>query len=198
MPQSRRKKPSMKNCVRAVCALTLLTATALTPPAWAMDEEPPVHDLQVSKLGDVNMTCGELSEESALMRDIIETTQDIRDESKMKENGIGVAGAAASFLVGTLTGGLGIAAAGYLANEAVEDKSDGAESVQDIAEQRRSFITGIYNSKGCLGPIDHVAQNAKVIEADAKATADREKSLDTIDPAAGEPKSAIIKASYNE
>jgi hypothetical protein len=149
--------------------------------------------LEVSKPGDLEMSCGELSEEALLMNDIIATTQDIRDNSEVKERGIGVAGAAASFLVGTLTGGLGIAAAGYLANEAVEGKGDNAESVQDVAEQRRSFVTGIYNSKGCLGPIDHAMQKEPGDAPETKA-----EDAAKLETAAGETTPPSIQPAYNQ
>lgn len=182
----------MKNLfLRTVCAFSVLGLSCAGKPAFAIDDS--VSDLQVSKRGDIEMSCGELSEEVALMDDIIATTQDIRDQSKMKENGIGVAGAAASFLVGTLTGGLGIAAAGYFANEAVEDKGDSAESVQDIAEQRRSFVTGIYNSKGCLGPIDR-SEKDPLEEAQAPS----DEKVAAAEPAAGDPKPAARADFYNQ
>ena len=131
-------------------ALALLSAA----PAHAID---PL-DLQVSRLGDVDMSCGELAQEAVLMRDIIFTTEDIKDKSEMQSRGITAAGAVASFLVGTATGGIGLAAAGFLAEHQVDEKGEDADSVQDIAEQRRSLMLGIYNAKGCLGPIEHALQ----------------------------------------
>lgn len=131
-------------------ALALLSAA----PAHAID---PL-DLQVSRLGDVDMNCGELAQEAVLMRDIIFTTEDIKDKSEMQSRGITAAGAVASFLVGTATGGIGLAAAGFLAEHQVDEKGEDADSVQDIAEQRRSLMLGIHNAKGCLGPIEHALQ----------------------------------------
>lgn len=165
-----------------------LTILALPGPAFAIENET-TYDLQVSKPGDLEMSCGKLSEEALLMNDIIATTQDIRNNSEIKGRGIGVAGAAASFLVGTLTGGIGLAAAGYLANEAVEGTGDDAESVQDIAEQRRSFVTGIYNSKGCNGPIDHALQKEPDMpqEDEAEAAAKLETAAGEAPPARPQP-----------
>ena len=85
-------------------------------------------ELQVSRRGDLEMSCGGLSQEAALMRDIITTTQDIKDNSAMASRGVNVAGAAAGFLVGTVTGGLGIAAAGFLLDEAVDDRAENADA----------------------------------------------------------------------
>lgn len=116
-------------------------------------------ELQVSRVGDLELSCGQLSREAELMRDIITTTEDIKDDTKMKSRGAAVAGAAASFLVGTVTGGVGVAAAGFLIDHQINEKAEDADSVQDIAEQRRTLMVGIYNAKGCSGPIDHVMQD---------------------------------------
>lgn len=124
-------------------------------PALAID----AIDLEVSRKGDTDMSCGELSQEAALMRDIVNTTEEIKDRSELQQHGVTAVGAVGSFLVGTMTGGIGLAAAGFLAEHEIDEKGDKADSVQDIAEQRRSLMMGIYNAKGCLGPIDHAMQD---------------------------------------
>lgn len=113
-------------------------------------------NFQISRVGDLEMDCAALTRESRRMQDIIQSTQQVKDRSKMQERGIGVAGTAASFLVSTATGGLGIAAAGFLMNELNDDQSISADNIQDIAAQRRSFMIGIYNAKGCYGPVENV------------------------------------------
>lgn len=125
------------------------------------EAEEEVQELQVSRVGDLDMGCGQLSREAELMRDIITTTEDIKDETKMTSRGAAVAGAAASFLVGTVTGGVGLAAAGFLIDHQINERGEDADGVQDIAEQRRILMMGIYNAKGCAGPIEHVMQDGR-------------------------------------
>lgn len=115
-------------------------------------------ELRVTQKGDLEMACGALSEEARLMKDIIDTTQDIKDDSTLKSHGINAAGALGSMLIGTATGGISLAAAGFFANQSVEGKSDNADGVQEIAKERRSFMLGVFNSKGCYGPFEYAMQ----------------------------------------
>lgn len=91
------------------------------------------------------------------MGDIISQAQDELEHSRMTGTGIGIGKAVGSYLVGSLIGGVGIIAAGYIASEAAGERSEKAEGMQDMAMQRRSFMEGIYNARGCAGPLD-VAQ----------------------------------------
>jgi len=159
---------------RTACVAFILI---LTFPAYGADM---VQELKISRLGDVEMGCGALSQEAALMRDIIITTQDIKEDSELKGHGITAAGAVGSFLVGSVTGGIGLAAAGFLLDRQVEEESENADSVQDIAEQRRSLMTGIYNAKGCFGPVDHALQDG--IERQPGDT-----RFASMEPSAGDP-----------
>lgn len=120
--------------------------------------------MAVSKLGDTTMSCGALSEEAASMRDIVFATQSVKDKSKMRSRSIGVAGAAASALIGTATGGIGLAAVGFLVDNEISNSASKADEMQDIAGQRRSLMMGIYNAKGCHGPLDHAMQNPKDVD----------------------------------
>ena len=142
--------------------LELLVSTALifaavfqAMPANAVDAKP----LVIMRPEDAIMDCAALSQEALLMQDIILTTEGIIDDSDTTNMGISAAGAVGSFIVGGLTGGLGFAAAGYVLKEAAGEKGERAEDIQDIAEQRRSLIYGIYNVKGCYGPMEHAMQN---------------------------------------
>ena len=117
--------------------------------------------LTVSRLGDVEKTCHELSQEGAYMNDIINGYQDVRDDSRMQTKGISAGTAAGSFLIGTLTGGISFAAAGFAMKENVEQKADHAENVQDVAEQRRSLMVGIFDAKGCYGPFAMVPESQR-------------------------------------
>jgi hypothetical protein len=147
-------------------------------------------ELQVSRIGDVELSCGALSQEALLMRDIITTTEDIQDDSEIKGHGITAAGAVGSFLIGTATGGVGLAAAGFLLNRVNEEKADEALSVQEIAQQRRALMVGIFNAKGCKGPVNHVMQDGtnrpdgQIIE------------IASVEPAGGEPHGAVRRGEY--
>ncbi len=159
-----------------ICTISLI---ALTKPALATE----ARELQISRLGDTELACGELSQEALLMRDIISTTQDIKSSSKWKSRGIGVAGAVGSLLIGTATGGIGIAAAGYILDYTTNEKSEDAESVQNTAQQRRALMMGIYNAKGCEGPLEHALQDG----THEKDIIDKMiPNLAAIEPAAGE------------
>jgi len=143
-----------KSLARLSCAVFVL---ALAQPAFAADPE--VQELRVSRLGDVEMRCGALSQEAALMRDIIIATEEIKEDSELKGHGITAAGAVGSFLIGSVTGGVGLAAAGFLLDRSIEEEADDADGVQDIAEQRRALMMGIYNAKGCHGPVENAMQD---------------------------------------
>lgn len=134
------------------------------------------------------MGCGQISQEAVLMRDIIITTEDIKDGSKFRNRGITAAGAIGSFLVGTATGGIGIAAAGMLLKNATESTKEEADHIQDIAEQRRSFMVGIYHAKGCEGPLEH----AMLEELEPYI------SVASVEPAAGELKDSTAQQTYNQ
>lgn len=120
--------------------------------------------LQLSYEGDVEMQCGDLSKEAGTMRDIIYATQDVKDKAKMRKNGIKAAGAIGSFLVGSVTGGVGLAVGGFLLDQGVDETRTNADEFQDTAEQRRTLMMGIYNAKGCYGPLDHAMQNPDIFD----------------------------------
>ncbi len=179
----------MKNLLRSTAFLALVITLPL--PAHAVS----AIELHVSQEGDLEMSCGTLSQEASLMREIITTTQDIKSTSKVRSRGVGVASAVGSFLIGSATAGIGFAAAGYLFNHTTEDKVQDVDHIQDIAQQRRSLMVGIFNAKGCEGPIEHVMQ-------DNLPTPDPAFELARIETAAGdetpETTSATPKPSYNQ
>jgi hypothetical protein len=158
----------------ACVSLTSLNASA----AQAVDAKP----LEISRIGDLELSCGELAQEAQTMSDIINTTEDIKDRRELQGKGVTAVGAVASFLVGTVTGGVGLAAAGFLAERQLENREDEADQVQDIAEQRRSLMMGIYNAKGCLGPV-----NPEIMRKPQHAgnTNSRVRDLDRIETASG-------------
>ena len=118
----------------------------------------------ISQEGDIEMQCGALSEEALTMRDIIYTTQEIKDNAKMKSHGIKAAGAIGSFLIGTATGGIGLAVGGFLLDQGVKNGGSKADELQDSAAQRRTLMMGIYNAKGCYGPLEHAMQNPDIFD----------------------------------
>lgn len=120
--------------------------------------------LQISYEGDVEMSCGGLSTEAGNMRDVIYATQEIKDHAKMKKQGIKAAGAIGSFLIGSVTGGVGLAVGGFLLDQGVDNTRSNADIFQDTAEQRRTLMMGIYNAKGCNGPLEHAMQNPEVFD----------------------------------
>jgi len=150
----------------------------LSQPTYAADAT----YLEVSRVGDTELSCGQLSQEGVLMRDIIATTEDIKEGSDQRNMSITAAGALGSFLVSSVTGGIGIVAAGYLLKHSGEEKREEADNIQDIAEQRRSLMVGIYNARGCHGPIEHVF-NSYELGDDMLASGSR---IASIEPAAGE------------
>lgn len=150
---------------RILCAFAL-TAFLIFPgggAAWAVE----AMTLKVSRLGDTEMSCNQLSQEAVLMRDIIITTEDIQDDTELKGHGITAAGAVGSFLIGSATGGVGLAAAGLLLSHVNDEQAEEAGSIQDTAEQRRALMLGIYNAKGCFGPVEHALRDGRPAPADA-------------------------------
>ncbi len=163
-----------------VTANATINATANTSAPSPKDP----YALQITQPTDHTLSCNAMHEEALLMRDIINTTEEIKDTAKLRGHGIKAAGAIGSFLVGSVTGGLGLAAAGFLANNEVEAGSDNADNIQDKAEARRSLMVGLYSGKNCRGSIDYVLHD--------NANADNEgngsvsiASLSDIEPTAG-------------
>ena len=165
--------------------LIALTATTLAAPTASATETTTPQSLKISRPGDTELSCGALSREATLMRDIINTTQTMQDKSKRNSRATAVAGTAAGFLIGTVTGGVGLAAAGFLIDENISSNANESNTIQSTAQQRRSFIMGIHNAKGCHGPLDHALQTNTKKETLAAAQ---------IQPTSGEP----ATGSYND
>jgi hypothetical protein len=116
-------------------------------------EDPGKRPFSVTQPDDLMLNCDQLWEEAFTMKHIIASTQDMRSDSEMRIRGIGVLGTAASYLVGTVTGGIGIAAAGMIAKEAASSSEESAEKIQDVAEQRRTLMVSLFNIRQCEGDI---------------------------------------------
>lgn len=145
--------------------------------------------LQVSRLGDVEKSCGSLSEEAASMRDMIYQMEEAKAQKDLQSDGLTAAGAVGSFLVGTVTGGVGLAVGGFLLERNIENNKEQVDDIQDVAEQRRTLMMGIFNAKGCLGPIDHAMQNPQDINPI--------DVLANIEPASGARYHAELRRRYN-
>lgn len=153
--------------MKVIKTLTLASAilSTLATPALATDpisygsDIDSLKTLQISKPGDLELSCQQLSVEAENMAQVIHTTQDVKNNSDMKSTGVTAAGAIGSFLIGSATGGIGLAVGGFLMNQGIEDRKDRADEMQDIAEQRRTLMMGIFNAKECFGPIEHAMRN---------------------------------------
>jgi hypothetical protein len=146
--------------------------------------------LKVSRPGDLEKNCDELLREAFLMRQIIYETQDIKNDSEFKSHGITAAGAVGSLVVGTATGGLGLAAMGFMLDREADEEGDRADRIQDVAEQRRTFMAGIFNAKSCQGPMATALKNPK---------RGPELDLNAIKPASGEETAErLAQGNYNQ
>lgn len=153
----------IKSWARFSCAALIITTTF---PALALENENKgtnhdsrLYDLQISRQGDIELSCGSLSHEAAAMRDIIYSMEEVKDNSTMQGHGVAAAGAVGSFLIGTVTGGIGLAVGGLFLDYNIDERQEKADELQDIAEQRRTLMMGIHNAKGCHGPLEHAMQN---------------------------------------
>ena len=94
------------------------------------------------------------------MNEIIQTTEDLKSDATFNNHAIAAAAGVGSFIVGTITGGLSLAAAGFFASQEIDGDKDNAENIQDIAHQRRALMLGIHEAQGCETPIKDTIINA--------------------------------------
>ncbi len=141
----------------------------------------PLPQLEISMPGDTNMSCHALSSEITSMDQVISEALAAKNESRTTSTGIGVAKTVGGILVGSLGGAIGIMAAGHLLSSATDDETASADALQDIAEQRRSLITGIFTTKKCQGPRPAPLRD----RAAATKTAAVAPDLANTEPAAG-------------
>ena len=154
------------------------------PRAEILNQNPPANEAQaieqsykrldellVSREGDIEMQCSALSREALEMRNVIYTTQEMKDNAKIKKHGVTAAAGIGSFLIGTVTGGVGLALGGFLLEQSFGGDASDADKIQDIAEQRRTLMMGIYNAKGCYGPLDHAMQSPEIFDPLARIAA---------------------------
>lgn len=165
-------------------ALTVLSSNVYADP----------YALKVAKETDLEMSCEELTQEALLMRDIIQTTETLKSEANLNGHAVTAAGAIGSFLIGSVTGGIGLAAAGFIANQQVEETADTAQDTQSIAQQRRALMIGIHKAKNC-------SSNIETAMAPVKSQSSLELStnrLANIEPASGSIFQSDTKENYNQ
>lgn len=134
----------------------------------------------VSHKSDLMLSCQQLRTEASDMLRIISDTENVKDRSTIQSHGISAAGAVGSFLIGSVTGGIGLAAAGLMLDHNVTETKDDADEVQDIAEQRRTWLKGLYTAQACDGPFEPPAAEAKIKEiAKHKSTIEKLASIET-------------------
>lgn len=193
------KKPLALLCVSAI-AITALPNAAISGNAPLPPEKPMLHKAStkaaapqtetktpfaVSRKDDLTLGCAQLRQETAAMRMIITDKERVKNASKMQSRGISAAGAVGSLLVGTVTGGIGLAAAGLMLDHNVSEKKEDADHEQDIAEQRRTWLKGLYAAQDCEGPIETPNQAAEAEERSAENTL--AEDLSALKTASGEP-----------
>lgn len=182
----------MKRSLLAV----LLTGIALTVSVQATSAagttSAPAMDIVMP--GDDALDCAGIRKQIGLMEDMIVSSNETQKSAQNTGTGISIAKAIGGFLIGSIPGAIGVMAAGHVAGEAAENKAETAEEHEDIAGQRRSMMIGMYNAKGCKGPIHsgRAMRNAAIPEDTAPrtqstATYGQPESIKRFDPAAIEP-----------
>lgn len=168
-------------CVLALCLAASPSFSGEYPKSQTSQPQAlPIEEFTISRKGDLELSCTELFHEAQAMSMVIEDTTQIKNNSEMQSRGISAAGAVGSFLVGTVTGGIGLAVGGLLLDRSVGGREDDADKIQDIAEQRRTFIMGIYTAQECEGDI------YAMIEKNHPTTTETEKTIPDIEPAASD------------
>ena len=149
---------SLRLLILAVCTGMAVMAPwaggyARAEPAAPQPEILPAPRLQVSMAGDTLLDCTGISNEIVYMESIMTSSDEIQRSAENKGTGISIAKAIGGFLVGSVPGALGVMAVGHVAGEAAEGEAEDAEQLENIAALRRSLMVGMYNAKGCKGPI---------------------------------------------
>lgn len=134
---------------KKILAISLVTVFFLPQSVLANDQS----GFDIIRTGDTELTCNQISTEITSMESVIVKSLEEQRDGEMTSTGVGVAKTVGGLLVGSLGGVLGIMAAGHLAAEAADDKVEEAAAEENAAAQRRSFMIGIYNAKGCQGPL---------------------------------------------
>ncbi len=129
-------------------------------------KKPAAPRLEIYMPGDDRLDCSGIGKEIARMEDMIIRSDAAQQSAENTGTGISIAKAIGGFLIGSIPGAIGVMAAGHVASEAAEGQAEDAEAVEDVAEQRRSMMIGMYNAKTCKGPIhsNRSIRNAAISE----------------------------------
>lgn len=165
-----------------IMTATALTALAEPGLASARVDAPP---LEISMPGDADMDCARISQEVGLMDHLITASYSTQAKSDQTSVGVNVAKTIGSVLIGTLTGTIGFMAAGHLAAEAADHRSEVAAESATIALQRRSLMVGMFQAKRCEGPLPEAPRHAEKLWPDLGGP-EPAPSPQTVEPAAGE------------
>ncbi len=137
----------------ALVSCTGLTLAGFIPASQAAGSVAADLPFEITRVGDLEMSCEQITGEVSDMEKIVVESNSIQEQSKITGTGISVGKAVGSYLVGSLLGGIGILAAGYVVSEAADDQAENAEELAEAALQRRSFMAGIHKAKGCVDPL---------------------------------------------
>jgi hypothetical protein len=163
-------------------------------PAATATKEPIV----VSRKDDLKLDCAALRAEVSAMRAVIASAGQDKSRASLQSSGISAAGAVGSLLVGTVTGGIGLAAAGLVLDHNVSEHKDDADELQDLAAQRRTWLKGLYTAQACEGPLETPEQETRVRNAMAEHSLP-DDALANIESAAGPPaEQTTLNVPYND
>lgn len=191
----------------AGAALFAATMPALAAGAPAPALKPAPLKIEIWMAGDDQLDCGGIREEISAMEEMIIRSDEAQQSAENTGTGISIAKAIGGFLIGSIPGAIGVMAAGHVAGQAAEGQAEDAEAREDIAEQRRSMMIGMYNAKGCKGPIhsNRALRSAAIAEDAPMPAYGNPEDVRRFDPAAIEPaaggrgyKVEAHKVNYND
>lgn len=149
------------------CALaTLIFSAPALAHAPRPAAKPALPALEVFMPGDDLLDCRGLNTQITSMEELIYNSDDAQRKAESTGTGISIAKAVGGFLIGSIPGAIGVMAVGHVAGEAAEGEAASAEEQENIAAQRRSMLIGMYNAKGCKGPLHNIRalRNATIDE----------------------------------
>ena len=164
-----------------------LPALAAGAPVPAPKPDQP--KLEIWMAGDDQLDCTGIRKEIGAMENMIISSDEAQQSAENTGTGISIVKAIGGFLIGSVPGAIGVMAAGHVASNAAEGQAEDAEAREDVAEQRRSMMIGMYNAKGCKGPIhSNRALRSAAIDGDKPAPSyGNPEDVRRFDPAAIEP-----------
>lgn len=169
--------------------LVMLAHPALAAGAPIPAHKPVPEKIEIWMAGDELLDCGGIRREIAAMEEVIIRNDEAQQSAQNTGTGISIAKAIGGFLIGSIPGAIGVMAAGHVAGEAAETQAEDAEAREDVAQQRRSMMIGMYNAKECKGPIhsNRALRNAAIDAHEATPAYGNPEDVRRFDPAAIEP-----------